>query len=407
MTIKRELPRTARYSDAMIAKMTGEQDLVIGYCGLFCRINKGSKVWVWRGRVRGVSVKRKIGIFPEMSLADAKVLASTMVRDIEREPFKVTLPKRKQPKTVADTVSDYLDNCTHLESVGDMRSRFRLYVLPIIGHIEINKLLRRDIVAMLDKIEAAHGKRVTLNRILAHVRSWLTWCLDRDLIDNYPAHGIKLRVKEKPRKREIAFWEMPFVLAAIDEIENWRNPVMLLLHTMCRRSDITHLTWGEVLETSKGTTLVIGKNKSGVSHRVWLTPQALKFLPDRPIAALDPDLVFPSLPAARGPFLLRTMRSLTDDYAAAANKTVAHFTLHDFRSTAISWFSGEDCEDFKLSDRAADMLLAHTPKGITNGNYNAGESMKERREALTLWSNYLSGIKVATIKKSELFDIAA
>ena len=58
------------------------------------------------------------------------------------------------------------------------------------------------------------GSPVQANRVLAYLRRLFNWCIERDLIADNPAAGIKAPTKEVSRERVLSLDELKDVLVA-------------------------------------------------------------------------------------------------------------------------------------------------------------------------------------------------
>lgn len=353
----------------------------------------GEKIWLWRGRIARKQTKRIIGVFPEMSLGDARLEAMRLKQLAKRDPTTVTPVVHPHHRVREPTVSEALDRyekerLADLKTGIEIRSMLDRKVMHRFGRANLRSLTRIEINQHFNKLRDDGYNGPALNRVLAAFKAFLTWCVKEDLLDFNPAQTIEKKIKEKPRNRVLADWELAAILKTrTGRLANCADPIQLLLRTACRKSDIWGLTWGEVIERDNGDIeLHIEETKAEVGHIAWLAPQARKLLPERPKGAHDRDRVFKDAPLTGGKFYHKVREAI----ANTADREMENWTFHDFRTACTTYASDQKGRgNHYFSDRALEYLLAHIPTGVTRRHYNMSASLDERQEILTLWNHYL------------------
>jgi hypothetical protein len=67
-------------------------------------------------------------------------------------------------------------------------------------------------------------------------------------------------------------------------------------------------------------------------------------------------------------------------------------SAHGFRSTLRDWLG-----DARTSKReTCEMILAHTVQGV-EGAYRRSTSIEKRRQALTLWADFVTGAQISNV----------
>ncbi|WP_168195980.1 tyrosine-type recombinase/integrase [Novosphingobium sp. EMRT-2] len=350
----------------------------------------GEKIFIWRGRVGGKQTKKIIGAFPAMSVVDARATALAMRSEAKHV---IASPKfLSQPRfmTLSKAFERYMkEHGDNLSSGEGIRGLMNLRIMPTFGARDIASITRKELNEHFNAMRSEYTGS-GINRVLAHLKAFLNWCVREDLIEHNPAHQIQKKAKENIRRRVLIDHELGYVQLAFADMDKYHEPLMLLLHTVTRLSDIFYLKWKEVRKTVDGFELHIEKTKAGVPHIVHLTKQAQKYLPERPANAHDEHFVFPLISRARGSSYLSKMRKLTEKMASDDRRTMAHYTIHDFRTAASTFLSDQKGRGNQyFTERGMDMLLAHVPKSMTNRSYNHSQNLDERKEMLTIWSDHL------------------
>lgn len=349
----------------------------------------GEKIFFWRGRQAGKQVKPPIGTFPDMSLDEARATAIKMkseARTMVAEP-EIHWHHRPKVTTVREAFERYMDaHGNHLESASTIRGLIELRIMPTYAGTDITTITRKGLNEHFNAMRA-HYAGAGINRVLANTKAFLNWCVREDILEHNPAHNIQKKAPEKARMRVLRDKELGWLQTALGDVPSVSDALKLLLHTVCREADILHLTWGDVVEVDGDTELHIPRTKAGVPHIAYLTPQAKRFLPERPEDAKPTDRVFKDAPKMRSGKWLTITRGRVNELAGYP---VEHFTFHDFRTAATTYLADQQGRGkVFFTDRALDLLLAHLPKGVTKRHYNHSEALVERKQMLTLWSNYL------------------
>jgi len=367
---------------------------------LFVRVKAdGSKEWFWRGLREGRRSKWPIGLWPEMSVTDARATANALNSEAKKAKALPT-PRAVQAVkalTVNDAFKLYFEAhaCNLARGGAEIESTMRLRILPTFGDRTLVSLTRRELNEHFNAMRSLY-KGVGINRVLAHLKAFLSWCVDEDLIEANPAITIPLKAPVVIRRVSMKDDQLGFLMLALDGMGRYCDPLKLLLYTCVRMEMIFGLKWGEVVTRSDGVIeLHIEKSKAGVPHIVVLTEPAAKLLPQRPENAFDSHRVF-DVPVdkmgktSRGGKRNHKMRKLASDHAAKARRDMPNFDTHDFRKIASTWFGDQlGREELIFSDRALKILMTHIPQDVTNKHYNQSSCFNERVKMLNAWSNHL------------------
>lgn len=404
---------TKNYCETTKPGDTGFADTKDDLAPMFFRVKKnGERLFFWRGRIDGKQTKRLIGHFGNdaaegvFTVADAREEARKMTRDAKAGskniPSIVTAADRKVAKELSETtVRGAFDRYHKLKlcdnkTGGEIKGLMTKHIFPDFGDRELRSLTRRELDDWFDARKLA-GAGPGLNRVLSALKTFLKWCVAKDLMEFNPAQPIEKKVKEKPRKRMLAGDELAAVQLAIADCDHYATPLALLLHACCRRSDIFELTWRSFRMDEDGQPeLFIQETKGvdgGVPHIVPLSPQALSLIPERPKDAKLDDRMFPTICLEPG----SPLNDKANDRAKfhSDDEAFTRFRFHDFRSACSTYLADQRGRNkYHFTDRAMDILLTHVPVGVTRKHYNHSEALEERREMLALWSNHLD----ATLK---------
>ena len=147
--------------------------------------------------------------------------------------------------------------------------------------------------------------------------------------------------------------------------------------TACRTGEALGATWGEIA----GDTWVIpsSRTKTGVEHRVPLSPHAVVILKSLP---REGDFVFTG--RAGKPLNRHAMHELLALMGLS-------FTVHGFRSSFATWVT--ECTGYE--DVVRETALGHSILGKVARAYSRGDLFGKRRRLMADWAAYCANQPVA------------
>ena len=377
VAVRKAQPREQRY-DLYDAALRG--------FGLRVAIS-GTKSWFVMHRVNGRMIRHTIGRYPEWSLAEARYKAADALKRMESgetprafngDLFEIVLEewfKRDQAKN---------------RSVGTVQNALVKHALPSFQGQPIKTIRKADILRLIDGI-ADSGAPVQANRVLAYLRRFFNWCIERDLLDDSPASGIKAPAKETSRERVLTLVELQAVMEAAARIGYpWGAMTALLLLTGQRLEEVANATWDE-FNLDKGEWALAGeRTKNGRPHIVHLSDAALAVIGELPMVDGQRWLFCTT---SRGPVKGFSKAKARLDKECG----VTNWTFHDLRRT----FATFTTDRLNISPVVIDKVLNHASgavKGIA-AVYQRGEYLDQRKAAMDVWATFLSSseFKDATV----------
>jgi integrase len=296
-----------------------------------------------------------LGRYPSLSLAAARARA-------------IEVKDGRASGTIAALAETYLKSINGLRSVREIERRLRRDVLPMIGHIPLGELHRRDVTRVIDAKLA--DAPITARRVFEDVRAMVRWAVARGDLDHNPLDGMKGPAVSKPRTRTLSDDEIRAVWHGLTEVrEEVGRVVRFCLVTGQRVGEVTGLRPAELDLTRRVWTIPAERSKNGYSHQVPLTVMALGLIPDGGFAV---------------------SKNVVSDIVWRYQIVEDRWTAHDLRRTALT----------KMAELGvAPIVLGHvanhrttTKAGVTLGVYVQHQYEKEKRDALELWANRLQAI---------------
>jgi len=230
-------------------------------------------------------------------------------------------------------------------------------VFPVIGRLPIAQIKRRDIIALLDKIEDERGA-VMADRTLAVIRTIFGWQALRDDEFRSPIVRGMTRTKQADRARDrvLTDEELRAVWKVSGEMDDpFGALIRFLLLTAARRTEASALPWSEIKDGL--WTLPASRNKTGKELQRPLSEVALIVLPPR----IEGSKYVFSYDNGRRPLtgFVRTKQRLDEAMAKVLGGPVPNWRLHDLRRTARSLMSRAG-----VSSDHAERCLGHIIPGV-------------------------------------------
>ncbi|WP_171032865.1 tyrosine-type recombinase/integrase [Fodinibius saliphilus] len=356
----------------------------------------GHKSFVYRYRF-GDKVRRyTIGSFPEFSLAAARDKARELHRKIKDGIDPIEERKAKKYETDHETVSDLADEYKerHLPSLrestsDEYRRLLKKEILPVLGDIPVDKLSRRHIIKLLDKIAVERGKGVLSNRVRAVLSSMYSYGVDRAIVEANPVLAVPKRKKsENKRERVYSKDEIRALWKAFEQQAEPVQSIFKMLLLCGQRSGETRRMRWEHLDNDNVWVIPASETKAKRTHHVPLSDSAVKLIENLKILTGTTDYVFASQSNRVENQPVKWLQKAVKRIQNASK--VKDFRVHDLRRTAASYMAKLGVDRTVLGK-----VLNH--KGLAGDDqvtaiYDRHNYMDEKRQALNRWARHLQKI---------------
>ena len=350
----------------------------------------GRKSFVFLYRFDGRPRRYTLGVYPRMSLAEARehLAKSRRLLEADCDPGAAKVSARaahRDAESFAELANEWIERYAKInrKTWKEAQRQLETDVIPTWGHRKANSIKRRDVIQLIDQI-FDRGSPIMANRTLGLLKQVFKFGVARDIIDASPAVAVDKPGKEQRRDRVLGEDEIRSFWNGLDNAGmsgDLRIALKLCLVTAQRRAEVSGLRHGEI----DGDWWVLPKerSKNGKAHRIFLTPLAKKLINQ----ASGEDYLFPS-PRKEGPI---EPRALTN----AVTKNREHFgtkrfSTHDLRRTAATRMAEAGVSRFDISK-----VLNHADSDVT-AVYDHYAYDKEKKKALSSWSRRLSNILART-----------
>lgn len=372
--------------------------------GFALRVNaNGSCAFVLRYMHAGKDRLLTVGEWPTWSLAAARAQASMYRQRIDagHDLLEERRGERSEP-TVSDVCNQFLaaKRKGGMQSVDDIESLFRLYLLPKVGQKRLKTVRRRDVIALIEPIADQTPRQASM--LLAYTKQMFTWAEDRELIEANPvatlrAEKISSALVQRTRARVLDAEEIANFWNTVDGVGIHRLSALalkMILLTGQRPGEVAGMEWAEI----QGRTWHIParRRKTGTAHTVPLTDTALDLLESARAEAQrlskrrktdGSEYVFEARPGKpiTPTSLSRAVRRFADALGIKDNEE-GHWRPHDLRRTARTGLAAAG-----VSETVAEAVIGHTRQGVI-GVYDRHGYEGEKRAALEAWERRLLNI---------------
>lgn len=365
---------------------------------------KGNKRWELRYKRNGKSSTVSLGIYPLVSLQEAREqcfkMRKMLQNDIDPNQHKRELKakeERKRTNTFKSIAEEFLTRkaCT-VKTVSDAQSRLKNHVYPHIGDMPIEDIKPQKIIELLRLIEKGRPSE-TAHRTLNVIGQIYRDAIVSGKIEHDPTYALSkalIPVQETHLAAITTPHEVGEMMRLIHSYKG-ASPIVscglkLAPLVFVRPGELRSAEWKDIDLTKAEWRFVVSKTKT--QHIVSLSKQALEILQELHHLTGEGKFVFPN---PRTP-----ARPMSENALGCALKSLGYsgdvMTVHGFRAMARTLIAeevriGNPPERVRID--FIEHQLAHNVKDPLGRAYNRTEFLKERREMMQAWADYLDQLK--------------
>ena len=361
--------------------------------GLYLRVAKGgSKGWILRITVDGRRRDIGLGGYPAVTLAKARQLADGHRLAVAEGRDPLAEKRRAKMLTFAEASAKVheanLPRWKNEKHTAQWLSTLERYAFPTIGKMPVDRIERRDVLAILTPIWTA--KPETARRTRQRIRTVLKWAMAHEFVEhNAAGEGIDGALpamrRFKAHHRALPYAEIPAALETIDASPAGlaaRACMRFLILTAARSGEARGARWDEVDMDAATWTIPGERMKGGRQHVVPLSVAALAVLHEAAALRDDSGLIFSS-PRKRGrPLSDMGLTKCLRDCGLADRATV-----HGMRSAFRDWASERTNAPHAVMERA----LAHAVADAVEAAYSRSNLLERRRALMAEWGSFVTG----------------
>ncbi len=383
VAIRNAKPREKAY------KLTDEK-------GLFLFITpSGGKYWRFKYRFGGKEKKLAFGVYPEVSLAEArekrdqarKLLANDVDPAVVKQATKYAIVQATENSFQLVALEWYAKfSAKWVASHGDRTlRRLEKDVFPWIGDRPICEIKAPELLTVLRRIEN-RGAIETAHRIHQICGQVFRYAIaigkaERDISSDL--RGALPPTRKRHHATIVDPKQIAKLLRTIQTYEGYfvtKCALRLAPLFFVRPGELRKAEWSEFNFEAAEWRIPAEKMKMRVTHIVPLSTQAISILRELETLTGNSQYVFPSI---------RTLkRPMSDNTILGALRRLGYskdeMTGHGFRSMASTLLNEQG-----WNRDAIERQLAHAERNNIRAAYNYAEYLVERREMMQHWANYL------------------
>ena len=376
-------------------KLTDEKGMY-----LLVKIN-GSKYWRLKYRFEGKEKTLALGVYPDVSLADARDKRDDARKLIAKEidPSEVKKEEKRVKKIKAGNAFEVIarewwknQKGNWTESHADrVINSLEIDVFPQFGNKSIIDIEPQEVLATIRKVEARGALNVA-ERLLQRCSKVFRYAIQTGRATLNPAGDLQgtLKTRKVTHLPSLPRNELPKFLKRLNTYEGLLQTQLalrFLVLTFVRPGELRGAKWEEIDLDAKEWRIPAERMKMKSEHLVPLSKQAIAVLQElKPITG-QYELVFPgerrrNKPISENTLLFALYRLGYKDRA----------TPHGFRATASSILNEQN-----FNRDAIERQLSHIERNQVRGAYtHHAIYLRERKKIMQWWANYLDDLEHGT-----------
>jgi integrase len=368
--------------------------------GLFLLVKtNGGKYWRMKYRSDGKERKLSIGVYPDVTLAQAREARDTarnlVAQGIDASTHKqaTKAARRNAAANCFEVVAlEWLEKRGEKSEGGDKRLHRLLHkdLFPYIGARPIQDITPPELLQVLRRIES-RGAVNTAHRAKQAAGMVFRYAVATGRAERDPGADLKGALATPKATHFQAITDPAGAAVLMRAIHSYQGTpaVMAALKLspllFCRPGELRQLEWQEVNLAEHRIEIPGDKMKTGQPHIIPLCNQAMAILADLHPLTGRGRYVFPS---ARG-----ASRPLSENGVRTALRTMGYandqMTPHGFRAMARTLLD----EILNFPPEWIEHQLAHAVKDANGRAYNRTKHLDQRRRMMQTWADYLDGLR--------------
>lgn len=371
--------------------------------GLYVLVNSAGKYWRLDYRYLGKRKTLALGVYPDVSLADARNRRSNARKLIANgdDPGAIKQAEKQRARQLSINTFEAVAREWHEKQSVKWSPKNSARILsllvrdifPSIGKTPIAEVTAGSLLATVQKIEkrgnieTAHRAMQTCGQIFRYAIATGRAQADLSLV----LKGALIPVKEKHHPSITDPKKIKHLLLALDGYSGsfiTQQALKLAPLLFVRPGELRHAEWSEIDFDAAEWRIAADKMKMKAVHLVPLSRQALSILLELQPLTRHGRYVFPSVRSWSRPMSENTVNAALRRLGYEKDE----MTGHGFRSMASTILHEQG-----WPHEAIERQLAHAERNKVSAAYNYAEHLPKRREMMQAWANYLDRLKTEGI----------
>ena len=369
--------------------------------GLFMLIHpNGSKYWRYKYRFLGKEKTLSIGVYPHLSLADARekrdLAKKSLAKGIDPGELKQTqkYEAKKEAANTFEVVAREWHEKNKVKWVPKNAARnlsmLERHVFPFIGRISISKVRPAELLSAIKKIED-RGNAETAHRTLQICGQVFRYAIATDRATTDLSVVLRGSLGPLVVKHHASITDPKKLGEFLRDIYNYdgayltQEALKLAPLVFVRPGELRHAEWSEIDLEKSEWAISAEKMKMRTKHIIPLSKQALAIFKDLKNHTGHLQYVFPATTSVKRPMSENTVNMALR--RMGYDKT--EVTGHGFRSTASTILHEQG-----WPHDAIERQLAHSDRNKVSAAYNYAEHLPKRKQMMQHWADYLEGVRL-------------
>jgi integrase len=360
----------------------------------------GSKLWHFKYRIDGKERTLSAGIYPEVSLAQARAkkdeargLLAAGKDPSEAKKERKLQDQARRGNTFEAIAQDFIKKAAAEGRAPATQTKTEWLLgmaIASFGKKPISDVTVPVVLACLRKVEAK-GNYETAKRLRAKIGAVFRFAVAKGLVATDPTYALQgalVRHKATPRAAITDPQALGGLLRAIDGYQGettTRLSLSLLAILVQRPGELRHAKWAEFDMEEKVWSIPASRMKMRRDHRVPLPDQAINVLKELHDLTGSGEYLLPSLRSVSRPMSENTMNGALRRLGFSGDEV----TAHGFRAS----FSTLANESGLWHPDAIERALAHVEGNAVRRAYARGEHWEERVKMADWWERFLEALK--------------
>lgn len=377
--------------------------------GMFLLVNKSGKYWKLKYRHAGKEKKLALGVYPDVSLKEARAKRDDARRLIAEgyDPSLVRKQEKIASRLASENSFEALAREWHHSQLAIWSSGHATRVIesleadafPELGLVPVTELTAPMMLDTLRKVEK-RGATETAGRILQRFSAIMRYAIQTGRAKYNPAQDLKgaLKATKQEHRPALPRVELPefYRRLAVEPL----NPAThlafhLLMLTMTRPGEVRFARWAEFDLDRAEWRIPAERMKMRAPHIVPLSRQALAVLDELRQLTGHCELLFPSERSLSKPISENTL-----SYAMGRMGYAGIATPHGFRALASTTLNEEGFDPDVI-----ERQLAHAERNKVRAAYHRAEYLDDRRKLLQWLADFYESQQGGNVRPVNLTSV--
>jgi integrase len=372
----------------------------------------GARYWRYRYRFAGKAKMQSLGVYPEVSLAEAREALEHARKSLRGGTDPVQQRQRDElsrriasANTFEAVAQEWLkQQRTALAPATHAKAEWLLTELafPWLGSRPISEIEAPEVLAVLRRVEQ-RGKLETTHRLKQRCSQVFRYAIATGRAKRDPCPDLRGALASPKVEHHASITEPTELGQLLRAIDGYKGSFVaacalrLAPLVFVRPGELRHAEWPEFDLDGAQWRIPGEKMKMGEPHIVPLSSQAVAILRELHPLTGKGRYVFPGVRS--------NARPMSENTVLAALRRMGYsseqMTGHGFRSTASTRL-----HEMGWNSQVIERQLAHAERNKVKAAYNYAEYLPERRKMMQTWADYLDGLKSSKVVQGNFGKVA-